>query len=104
MKILVTGLVAFIGSHLTEKLVREGYDVKAMVEYNSLNSWGWLEQCDPDVKGHFEVFMGDIRYSDSVEKALNNTKMVIHLAALIGKNLLLCFSSIVYRHECERNS
>ena len=64
MKILVTGAGGFIGSHLTEKLVREGYNVKAMVEYNSLNSWGWLEQCDPDVKGHFEVFMGDIRYSD----------------------------------------
>ena len=42
MKILVTGAIGFIGSHLTEKLVREGYDVKAMVEYNSLNSWDGL--------------------------------------------------------------
>ena len=84
MKILITGAGGFIGSHITEKLVKEGHDVKAMVEYNSLNSWGWLEQCDPDIKGHFEVFMGDIRYSDSVEKAVNKTKVIIHLAALIG--------------------
>ena len=61
MKILITGADGFIGSHLTEVLVRQGYKVRAFVMYNSFNSWGWLDHCGSDVKGQFEVFVGDIR-------------------------------------------
>jgi NAD dependent epimerase/dehydratase len=84
MKILVTGADGFIGSHLTEKLVRDGYQVKAFVYYNSFNSWGWLDHCDSDVKGHFEVFAGDIRDPHGVRAATKGCDSVIHLAALIA--------------------
>ena len=60
MKILVTGADGFIGSHLTEMLVKQGFDVRAFVLYNSFNTWGWLVHCNPVVKGKFEVFTGDI--------------------------------------------
>ena len=60
-RILVTGSDGFIGSHLTESLVRQGHDVRAFVLYNSFNSWGWLDKCSEDVKGQFDVFAGDIR-------------------------------------------
>jgi nucleoside-diphosphate-sugar epimerase len=59
--ILITGADGFIGSHLTEALVRQSYKVRAFVMYNSFNSWGWLDHCAPDVNGHFAVFAGDIR-------------------------------------------
>ena len=84
MKILVTGADGFIGSHLTEELVRSGYDVKAFVLYNSFNSWGWLDHCAPDVKGRFEVFVGDIRDPNGVREAMVGCETVLHLAALIG--------------------
>ena len=59
--ILITGADGFIGSHLTEALVRQGYKVRAFTMYNSFNSWGWLDHCDSDIKGQFETFSGDIR-------------------------------------------
>jgi dTDP-glucose 4,6-dehydratase len=83
-KILVTGADGFIGSHLTETLVKQGYDVKAFVMYNSFNSWGWLDDIDSEVKGNFEVFAGDIRDPHGVKKALDNCDKVLHLAALIA--------------------
>lgn len=83
-KILVTGADGFIGSHLTESLVRSGFDVKAFVFYNSFNSWGWLDQCSEDVKGKFEVFAGDIRDPYGVRAALKGCDAVLHLAALIA--------------------
>ncbi|PJZ53390.1 NAD-dependent 4,6-dehydratase LegB [Leptospira adleri] len=83
-KILVTGADGFIGSHLTESLVRRGFDVKAFVFYNSFNSWGWLDQCSEDVKGKFEVFAGDIRDPYGVRAALKDCEAVLHLAALIA--------------------
>ncbi|MDF3819135.1 NAD-dependent 4,6-dehydratase LegB [Leptospira sp. 96542] len=83
-KILVTGADGFIGSHLTETLVRLGYDVKAFVYYNSFNSWGWLDHCANDVKGKFEVFVGDIRDPNGVRSAMKGMDAVFHLAALIG--------------------
>ena len=61
MKILITGADGFIGSNLTEALVRKGFTVRAFVMYNSFNSWGWLDHCSSDVKEQFEVFSGDIR-------------------------------------------
>ena len=81
-KILITGAGGFIGSHLTEMCVREGFEVKAFVRYNSKGHWGWLE--NSSCKGSFEVLSGDIRDYDSVHKALRGCASVIHLAALIG--------------------
>lgn len=83
-KILVTGADGFIGSHLTEALVRAGHDVKAFVLYNSNNSWGWLDQCADDVKGKFEVFAGDVRDPYGVRAAATGCDAVLHLAALIA--------------------
>jgi len=84
MKILVTGADGFIGSHLTEALVRAGHEVRAFVFYNSFNSWGWLDECDGDVKGQFEVFAGDIRDPNGVRTAMKGCNAVMHLAALIA--------------------
>ncbi|MET3105554.1 NAD dependent epimerase/dehydratase [Oxalobacteraceae bacterium GrIS 2.11] len=83
-KILVTGADGFIGSHLTEALVRAGHEVRAFVLYNSFNSWGWLDHCAEDVKGKFEVFCGDIRDPNGVRKAMQDCDAVLHLAALIA--------------------
>lgn len=82
MKVLVTGAGGFIGSHLTELLVKEGHDVKAFVRYNSKNNWGWLESSI--VKNYIEVIAGDIRDYDSVNNSIKNCDTVFHLAALIG--------------------
>ena len=83
-KILVTGADGFIGSHLVERLVRDGHDVRAFVLYNSFNSWGWLDQCAEDVRGRFEVFSGDIRDPNGVRLAMKGCDSVLHLAALIA--------------------
>ena len=82
--ILVTGADGFIGSHLTEALVRQGYKVRTLVLYNSFNSWGWLDRCALDVKGQFEVFAGDIRDPHGVKEAMKGCDVVLHLAALIA--------------------
>ena len=84
MKVLVTGGAGFIGSHLTEALVRAGHEVRAFVLYNSFNSWGWLDHCDPTVKGHFDVFAGDIRDPHGIRTAMHGYDTVLHLAALIA--------------------
>jgi len=83
-KVLVTGADGFIGSHLTEALVRKGYNVRAFVLYNSFNSWGWLDHCASDVNGKFEVFSGDIRDPYGVKEAMKGCDCVLHLAALIA--------------------
>jgi NAD dependent epimerase/dehydratase len=80
--ILITGAAGFIGSHLAELLVTEGYKVKAFVRYNSKNSWGWIES-NPGLKD-VEVITGDIRDLDSVRGAMKGVDSVFHLAALIG--------------------
>jgi dTDP-glucose 4,6-dehydratase len=84
MNILITGADGFIGSHLTEALVREGHQVRAFVQYNSFNTCGWLDHCAPDVKGHFETFAGDIRDPNGVRHAMAGCEVVLHLAALIA--------------------
>jgi NAD dependent epimerase/dehydratase len=83
-KILITGADGFIGSHLTEALIRHGHKVRAFVLYNSFNSWGWLDHCAPDIKGRFEVFAGDIRDPHGVKEAMKGCDAVLHLAALIA--------------------
>lgn len=82
--VLVTGADGFIGSHLTESLVRLGYQVRAFTYYNSFNSWGWLDHCASDVKGHFEVVPGDIRDPYGIRAAMKGVETVMHLAALIA--------------------
>ncbi|OGV13394.1 MAG: NAD-dependent dehydratase [Stygiobacter sp. RIFOXYC12_FULL_38_8] len=81
-KVLITGAGGFIGSHLTELLVRKGFEVKAFVRYNSRNNWGWLETSE--VKDQIEIVTGDIRDYDSVYNSLHGCSTVFHLAALIG--------------------
>lgn len=83
-KILVTGADGFIGSHLTESLVRSGYDVRAFVLYNSFNSWGWLDEASLDIRRSLDVFSGDIRDPYGVRKAMEGCDTVLHLAALIA--------------------
>ncbi|BDW83650.1 NAD-dependent dehydratase [Erythrobacter sp. Dej080120_24] len=83
-KVLVTGADGFIGSHLVESLVRDGYEVRAFVYYNSFNSWGWLDDAASDVAGQFEVISGDIRDPHGVDSAVAGCDRVLHLAALIA--------------------
>lgn len=83
-KILVTGSDGFIGSHLTEELVRAGYQVKAFVYYNSFNAWGWLDTLPSDVMKNVEIFQGDVRDPNGVKEAMKETAAVFHLAALIA--------------------
>lgn len=83
-KVLVTGADGFIGSHLTEELVKKGYEVKAFVFYNSFNTWGWLDSLEKNVMEHVEVFTGDIRDPHGVKTAMIGCDAVFHLAALIG--------------------
>lgn len=83
-KILVTGADGFIGSHVTEALVRTGAKVQALVFYNSMNSWGWLDDAAPDVRGQFEVVAGDVRDPDFVRDLAKGQEIILHLAALIS--------------------
>lgn len=83
-KILVTGSDGFIGSHLTEQLVRMGHDVRAFVYYNSFNSWGWLDHSDPEIRKSLDVVAGDVRDPFGVKSAMTGCDVVMHLAALIA--------------------
>ncbi len=83
-KVLVTGAGGFIGSHLTELLLREGIEVKAFVHYNSLGTWGWIDTFPKELKDSVEVFAGDIRDPHGVREAMKGCEAVFHLAALIA--------------------
>lgn len=83
-KVLVTGSDGFIGSHLTEELVKKGYQVKAFAYYNSFNTWGWLDTLPKEIMDHVEVFCGDIRDPNGVREAMKGCEAVFHLAALIA--------------------
>jgi NAD dependent epimerase/dehydratase len=84
VKLLVTGAGGFIGSHLTELLVRDGHDVRAMVIYDSLDSRGWLEVLPADVQAAIEVVSGDIRDANFVRTVMQQRDAVLNLAALIA--------------------
>ena len=84
MRILVTGADGFIGSHLVEKLVSDGYEVRALVQYNSLGTWGWLDDVDPQIQAEVEVILGDIRDDYFVSSLCEDVDMICHLAALIA--------------------
>ena len=79
---LVTGADGFIGSHLTELLVNEGWQVRALAQYNSFNNWGWLE--DIDCLDSVEVISGDVRDPHFCKHITRSIDTVFHLAALIG--------------------
>ncbi|HIU35893.1 MAG TPA: SDR family oxidoreductase [Candidatus Fimenecus excrementigallinarum] len=83
-KVLVTGADGFIGSHLTEELVKQGKRVKAFVYYNSFNSWGWIDSLPKEIRDEIEIFAGDIRDPNGVREAMTGVDTVFHLAALIA--------------------
>jgi NAD dependent epimerase/dehydratase len=82
--VLITGADGFIGSHLTEALVQNNYNVRAFVQYNSFNSWGWLDHCSQYIKENIDVFAGDIRDPHGVKQSMKGCDIVVHLAALIA--------------------
>ncbi len=79
-RVLVTGAEGFIGSHLTELLLQEGAEVRALVHYNPFGKWGWLQDHADDV----EILLGDVRDGERVAKVVEGRDVVFHLAALIG--------------------
>lgn len=83
-RILITGSDGFIGSHLTEELVKQGFKVKAFVYYNSFNTWGWLDTLPKGIMDNVEVFCGDVRDPNGVREAMKGCDAVFHLAALIA--------------------
>ena len=83
-KVLVTGADGFIGSHLVERLLEEGCQVKIFVFYNSFNTWGWIDSFPKEKKEKLEVFLGDIRDPNGVRTAMQGIDVVFHLAALIA--------------------
>jgi len=81
-RVLVTGAGGFIGSHLAEALTSAGASVRAMVHYNALGVWSWLDESPQ--KNNIEIVAGDICDRDSVRAAMRNVEIVFHLAALIA--------------------
>ena len=84
MKILVTGADGFIGSHLVERLLEEGHNIKAFTYYNSFNTWGWLDTLSKEQLSEIDIFSGDIRDPNGVYEAVKGVEQVFHLAALIA--------------------
>jgi NAD dependent epimerase/dehydratase len=83
-KVLVTGAAGFIGSHLTEELVRRNFSVRALVHYNSMGSYGWLDSSPREIRDQMEVFSGDVRDPNGMRTAIKGCDAVCHLAALIA--------------------
>ena len=83
-RVLVTGAGGFIGSHVVERLVREGATVRALVRYNSRNDWGALDWLGPELLNEVEVVLGDLRDAEIVAQAVRGSRYVFHLAAQIA--------------------
>lgn len=83
-KILLTGADGFIGSHLLEKLISNNYNVKALVQYNSFNSFGWIDHIDKRLLKKTEVVLGDLRDPENINKITKDCSVVLHLGALIS--------------------
>jgi dTDP-glucose 4,6-dehydratase len=83
-KVLVTGAGGFIGSHLTEELVRQGEEVRAFIRYNSRDERGFLEDLPKEIQNQIEVAPGDLKDPDGVRKAVKGCSKVFHLGALIA--------------------
>lgn len=83
-KVFVTGADGFIGSHLVESLLEKGYQVKALVLYNSFNSFGWLDSLSDETLSKIEVVPGDIRDGNMMKSVTSDCDAILHLAALIG--------------------
>lgn len=82
--VAVTGADGFIGSHLVEHLVARGHRVRAMAQYNSLGTWGWLDSLNRDVLAEVDVVAGDVTDGDTVRDLISGAGTVYHLAALIA--------------------
>ena len=82
--VAVTGADGFIGSHLVEALVARGDTVRALAQYNSFGTWGWLDRLPEDVKSRIDVILGDIRDAGCVVDFVRDAEVVYHLAALIA--------------------
>jgi len=83
-KIFITGADGFIGSHLVENLLLENCEITALVNYNSFNSWGWLDSLPKNIVSNIEVISGDIRDANCIRNASKNAEVIFHLAALIA--------------------
>lgn len=83
-RILVTGAGGFIGSHLTEALLRHGYRVRAFIRYTSEGRCGWLEHISAELRDRLEIVFGDVRDRRAVREACLGCRRIYHLAALIG--------------------
>jgi len=98
-KVLVTGAGGFIGSHLTERLVNLGANVRALVRYNSRNDQGVLELLPSEVKEKVEIVMGDLRDPETLRDVMKDIDIVFHLGALIA----IPYSYIRPREAIETN-
>ena len=83
-KVLVTGAGGFIGSHLVDRLVQRGANVRALVRYNSRGTFGWLHDLAPDYYRSVDVMQGDLRDADAVLRAVSGCEIVFHLGAMIS--------------------
>src|SRR3954469_20578856 len=83
-KVLVTGAGGFIGSHLTERLVRDGHEVRVLVRYNGRDDRGQIDRLGPEIQSAIEVHRGDLKDPEAVRRAVKGRSWVFHLGALIA--------------------